>query len=421
MAAARDVHDETLKAIAERVAQDLEGFVAATVGRYREEIPDYTTVNPAIVEDVTHLTRVNTVALLRNVSTGELLRPEEIELSRDALARRAHHGVSLESALQAIRLWSQCIWAAVVAAVRVDEPDELRAALYIGGRIIEHLHVISRVAEQGYVDEVRSLVGEREIVRRDLLEALISGKTTADTTRRQSELLEIKLVEHYVVVVARGAELAVTDVRPAGSGLWATREAVTRHLHHEGLLVGVRHAEVVALYPVTGYDDLEDVKSQCAELGETLQPIGAKVGIGGWHPGHAGIVESYAEAREAVTQGLRAGHSTSLVAFDDILVERLLRSSTGPHRLLEHTVQRLRDYDARRKSALIETLRTYLQTGSSLARSAAQLHVHPNTITYRLTRIREITGRDPAKPDDLLVLALTIKLADLPPDGDAVR
>jgi PucR C-terminal helix-turn-helix domain len=41
--------------------------------------------------------------------------------------------------------------------------------------------------------------------------------------------------------------------------------------------------------------------------------------------------------------------------------------------------------------------------------------VHPNTVVYRLRRIRELTGRDPRIMDELVVLFLALKLAELKP------
>jgi DNA-binding PucR family transcriptional regulator len=41
------------------------------------------------------------------------------------------------------------------------------------------------------------------------------------------------------------------------------------------------------------------------------------------------------------------------------------------------------------------------------------LQVHPNTVVYRLRRIRELTGRDPQNTNDLLLLFLGLKLSEL--------
>jgi DNA-binding PucR family transcriptional regulator len=47
--------------------------------------------------------------------------------------------------------------------------------------------------------------------------------------------------------------------------------------------------------------------------------------------------------------------------------------------------------------------------------------VHPNTVEYRLRRIRELSGRDPRNPDDLLILSLAIKFDELRSSSDALH
>jgi len=46
--------------------------------------------------------------------------------------------------------------------------------------------------------------------------------------------------------------------------------------------------------------------------------------------------------------------------------------------------------------ALLETLTTYLEQGSSLEAAARMLFVHPNTVRYRLRRVTELTGYTPS-------------------------
>ena len=43
---------------------------------------------------------------------------------------------------------------------------------------------------------------------------------------------------------------------------------------------------------------------------------------------------------------------------------------------------------------LVETLQAYLSAGTNLTQSARMLNVHPNTVVYRLRRIRELSGRE---------------------------
>ncbi|WP_347861993.1 helix-turn-helix domain-containing protein [Salimicrobium sp. PL1-032A] len=58
------------------------------------------------------------------------------------------------------------------------------------------------------------------------------------------------------------------------------------------------------------------------------------------------------------------------------------------------TIEALRAYDHVNKTYLLETLRTFLSHNSNSQRTALHLHVHTNTLLYRLKRIRDITGVD---------------------------
>ncbi len=54
----------------------------------------------------------------------------------------------------------------------------------------------------------------------------------------------------------------------------------------------------------------------------------------------------------------------------------------------------LEQHDVRRGSDLVSTLEAYLQLGGALAQAAERLNIHRNTLSYRLGRIAELTGRD---------------------------
>ena len=86
-----------------------------------------------------------------------------------------------------------------------------------------------------------------------------------------------------------------------------------------------------------------------------------------------------------------------------------VRSEQFEHPLL----RQLRDYDARKKSELYETLYQYLLHDRSLQHGAQAMHVHKNTFTYRLDRIREMGGVDLDSPMDRLYLMMSY-IADRP-------
>ena len=45
------------------------------------------------------------------------------------------------------------------------------------------------------------------------------------------------------------------------------------------------------------------------------------------------------------------------------------------------------------------------------------MHIHNNTLLYRLDRVRKLTGRDPRNPRDVVFLALSLRLDEEPAAG----
>lgn len=64
-------------------------------------------------------------------------------------------------------------------------------------------------------------------------------------------------------------------------------------------------------------------------------------------------------------------------------------------------------------SALVDTLTTYLDQGSSLEATARMLFVHPNTVRYRLRRVTELTGYTPSDGRDAFALWISVVLGRL--------
>ena len=78
--------------------------------------------------------------------------------------------------------------------------------------------------------------------------------------------------------------------------------------------------------------------------------------------------------------------------------------------LLDPRVAELRGYDAEHGTELIPSVRAYLDAFGDVRAAAAELHIHPNTLRYRLRRTRELTGLDLADPASRLVVALALRI-----------
>ncbi|OLL71761.1 regulatory protein [Pseudonocardia sp. Ae168_Ps1] len=67
------------------------------------------------------------------------------------------------------------------------------------------------------------------------------------------------------------------------------------------------------------------------------------------------------------------------------------------------------DHDVRSGTGLAETLATFLDESGSWSRTAARLHLHVNTVRYRIGRVEELTGRDLGSFSDRVDLYLALR------------
>jgi hypothetical protein len=102
-----------------------------------------------------------------------------------------------------------------------------------------------------------------------------------------------------------------------------------------------------------------------------------------------------------VASGDRA---TSAVMLLSAVPDRLRRSFATA--VLSDVVE----YDRRTGADLLVTLRAFLDCNGSWSRTAQRLHLHLNTVRYRITRVEELTGRDLGRMDDRADVYLALHL-----------
>jgi sugar diacid utilization regulator len=410
---------DAVRLIVGRFSRQLEPTAKLMVSRYCHAIADYRLADGDFLDRDVYLVSLDALRVtIGDLEHGRQGVADEFSGVRAGAARRVHQDVALESFLHAVRLWGKVLWESVLSSTRDDVAAERGAALAIAGRILEHIDLVSVAAAQGYLDELQSVWSDREVIRRDLLDALISGDGDSEQVRRLARSLRLRLGQDYIVVVVRTAERRPEEIQHSlaeQSGLRRIVEAVRAQLLPVAgsLLMGVRHGEVIALYPFEHSAELGTVRRLCAALAGTLESADARIGISSCHLGLPGLATSYAEAREAAEIAADTGTHGRVVAFEDVLIDSIVRASGHADRILEGTITPLLAYDAEHKAELVATLRAYIEAGFNLTRCAESRSVHPNTIVYRLRRVKELTGRDPHVPDDLLLLQLGLKLTGL--------
>jgi DNA-binding PucR family transcriptional regulator len=77
--------------------------------------------------------------------------------------------------------------------------------------------------------------------------------------------------------------------------------------------------------------------------------------------------------------------------------------------LRESILRSLEAYDLEHSSDLLLTARTFIHTNFNAKLAAQHLHIQPNSVRYRLGRIRELTGSDPLTADGILEIMIALR------------
>lgn len=142
----------------------------------------------------------------------------------------------------------------------------------------------------------------------------------------------------------------------------------------------------------------------------------ATVGLSETVIGAARFPEALASARRCLQALLSLGRRNVVGGASDLGVYRFLLASGGvdeAEHLVRRTVGPLLDHDVAKGTELARTLEEYLASGRQHGATAERLHIHPNTLYQRLTRIGAVLGDGWREPDRALELHLALRLQRL--------
>lgn len=148
-------------------------------------------------------------------------------------------------------------------------------------------------------------------------------------------------------------------------------------------------------------DETLDLKGLC---GEILKLFAANtettvsIGISDWFRYDRGIPEAYNQAFDAAILGRKYCGENQVSAFCDLwFYHRLkkLRQDPGAVVQCRKILEPLYRYDQEKDGRLLETLEALFDNGMDLAKTAAKLYIHRNTLLYRKRQIAEVLGYNP--------------------------
>jgi sugar diacid utilization regulator len=330
-------------------------------------------------------------------------RPREVDLEavKDLGIRAAEQGVAAGALIDLYLSAAWRLWAELPMEVLKRDRDAVRAAASAVLHVIDD--AVATLAE-AYAEARRRMVRSEETQRRELIDDLLRGDSNLGELVERTEPFGLDLTRPHQVLLAAPNE-RLPDVEAASSALerrildWVGDRDVLVATK-DGLLVVVAPA---GLTPRGQPAPREPVKDDIGVLIEAelsrLQRGGPwRVTVGRAHPGAYGIARSYEEAREALTMSRTLTLEARVTHADDLLIYRVLTRDQPAIVDLVHTV--LGPLALARDGAepLLDTLSAYYEAGGVATEAALRLHLSVRAVTYRLDRVRTLTGYDPGSP-----------------------
>jgi hypothetical protein len=210
-----------------------------------------------------------------------------------------------------------------------------------------------------------------------------------------------------------GAAQVVLGLSPAGGVLpagWPLPGvgAITAVLDEDGDrrgggLSADRPVPVAVLVPLASPGDLRPATALTAAALAGLPP-GSTAGVSAVRRGVEDLGAQWREARAAARLAGAVPRYFPVAHWPELGAWRLVSQLTGPDPVVQPLLA---------EPVMAETAEVFLDCAGSAARAAAALHIHRQTLYYRLARIGALTGLDLADGHDRLLLHASLKAARL--------
>ena len=139
-------------------------------------------------------------------------------------------------------------------------------------------------------------------------------------------------------------------------------------------------------------------------------PAGAAVGISAPVETAVRVPEA---AREALFASGVAPQRGGVATYGEVGHLPVVRDEAEARAVVGGILGPVLEYDRRHGAELLHTLRTFLACERSWIRTAAELHVHRQTVVYRISRVEKLTGKDVSVTADLAGLWLAVSAHEL--------
>jgi len=191
------------------------------------------------------------------------------------------------------------------------------------------------------------------------------------------------------------------------------RSYIKRNFNKEHFLFSYQDNIILFLnYENKAERDKKDINSILEYVSEALQSYYINIGAGSFIYDPLEISESYQEAMHVLDFLRSTEKKDSIYFYSNLGLMRLLWN-TDQEELEEFSREYLSgliEYDSGNTTEWLDTLGIYLEEGGSIQKAAERLFIHPNTMSYRVKRIKEILDIDLQNQEVQLNLSAAYKI-----------
>lgn len=357
------------------------------------------------------------LSMLANAAiSGQRPSHSELEQVRKLGRLAAESGISAARGVELYLSASRRVWDELPSDFRRRDHAAVRAATAALLQVVDH--AVAAFTD-GHAEGGREMIRREETTRRELIEDLLRGDSHLSTLVERAEPFGLDLTRAHQIALAQPAERLSSIESATGS----MERVVLDRFGDRDILVTTKEGIVVILAPADMAKAVATPEHAAAppslgsllhaELSRLRRGAPWRVAVGRAHPGAYGIARSYEEAREGLTIATHMKLENPVVESRDILLYRVLFRDQPAMVDLVHTT--LGPLCEARDGArpLLDTLEAYFDSGSVATAAAALLHLSVRAVTYRLDRVRALTGYDPADPAHRLTLQTAVLGAKL--------
>ena len=244
--------------------------------------------------------------------------------------------------------------------------------------------------------------------QRDLIHNILNGLLSSKEMTEAAAQLGMKESDTYRVVdfhtIKKNVQSKYTKEQLHEVGVI---EGELKHLLPDALIY--RNMDQIVMIQQVDSDQTElEYQKEMEEIEDVIQrsilyrkkDTDFQIGIGKSVEGYQRLKESYHEASRAIkyieiVRLVTGDKNKSVVHYSNLGFFQIfgeIDDMTKLERYIPETLKKLYEYDDEHKGELIPTLQMFLSNNQSIRKTAGAMFVHYRTISYRMEKIKEITG-----------------------------